>query len=207
MKKCATAPDAMAFVRQHGIVLVSAKGPAPRLTEAIVGEAIAGSWWAHEKSRHIYATLQAIIESKQVLVCRLVDGKVTLVHRRLWPALVRLADRFAPEQLAQVHDEHTPTGRHVSREVPYPAWVPPHIMARGKATKESRHWPRSARGCRRRERRPGARAKVEALQRQVREIHLQAHLEEAEVISEAQAMQYWHLRGYAGGSMEHRQRH
>jgi len=136
MKKCATAPDAMAFVRQHGIVLVSAKGPAPRLTEAIVGEAIAGSWWAHEKSRHIYATLQAIIESKQVLVCRLVDGKVTLVHRRLWPALVRLADRFAPEQLAQVHDEHTPTGRHVSREVPYPAWVPPHIMARGKATKE-----------------------------------------------------------------------
>lgn len=136
MNKCATAEDAMAFVRQHGIVLVSAKGSAPRLTEAIAGEPIAGSWWAHRQSRHIYAILQAVIESKQVLVCRLVDGKVTLVHRRLWPALVRLADRFAPEQLAQVHDEHTPSGRHANRELPYPAWVPPHIMSRGKATKE-----------------------------------------------------------------------
>ena len=48
---------------------------------------------------------------------------------------------------------------------------------------------------------------IATLQRQVREIHLQAHLEEAEVLSEAQAMQYWHLRGYAGGSMEHGHRH
>jgi hypothetical protein len=32
------ADAAMAFVRRHGIVLVSAKGSAPRLTEAIAGE-------------------------------------------------------------------------------------------------------------------------------------------------------------------------
>ena len=32
--------------REHGIVLVSAKGPAPRLTEAIIGKPIKGSWWA-----------------------------------------------------------------------------------------------------------------------------------------------------------------
>lgn len=48
---------------------------------------------------------------------------------------------------------------------------------------------------------------IASLQRQVREIHLQAHLEEAEVLNETQAMQYWHLRGYAGGSMEHSHRH
>ena len=48
---------------------------------------------------------------------------------------------------------------------------------------------------------------IASLQRQVREIHLQAHLEEAEVLNEAQALQYWHLRGYAGGSMEHSHRH
>jgi len=34
-----------------------------------------------------------------VLVCKLVDGKITYVHRRLWPALVRLAARFRKEQL------------------------------------------------------------------------------------------------------------
>ena len=35
----------MAFVLRHGVVLVSAKGPAPRLTEAIAREAIRGSCW------------------------------------------------------------------------------------------------------------------------------------------------------------------
>jgi hypothetical protein len=33
-----TAVEALAFVEAHGVVLVSAKGPVPRLTEAIAGE-------------------------------------------------------------------------------------------------------------------------------------------------------------------------
>src|ERR1700674_3443868 len=37
--------EALAFVRDHGVVLVSGKGPAPRLTEFISGEPIKGSWW------------------------------------------------------------------------------------------------------------------------------------------------------------------
>jgi hypothetical protein len=52
-------------------------------------------------------------------VCRLIGGKITLVHRRLWPSLVRLAERFPREELAQVRDEHTPSGRHVSALVPF----------------------------------------------------------------------------------------
>src|SRR2546430_5619779 len=111
MSTCATAEEALAFVREHGVVLASAKGPAPRLTEAIVGEPIKGSWWAHAQSHHIYSILQAVATSEQVLVCRVINGNVTLVHRRLWPALVRLANRFAPERLAQVHEQHTPSGR------------------------------------------------------------------------------------------------
>jgi hypothetical protein len=118
------AADATAFVRKHGVVLASAKGAVPRLTEAIVDEAIKGSWWAHPKSHQIFAILQAVAESGDILVCRLVDGKVTFVHRRLWPALVRVAERFSPNQLAQVRDEHTPSGKHVSRAVPFPKWVP-----------------------------------------------------------------------------------
>ena len=33
-----TADDAMSFVREHGIVLASGKGPVPRLAEVIAGE-------------------------------------------------------------------------------------------------------------------------------------------------------------------------
>ena len=123
-----TAVEALAFVEECGVVLVSAKGPVPRLTEAIVGAPIKGSWWGHPKSHQIFAILEAVTESQDVLVCRLVKGKITLVHRRLWPALVRLAARFPPDQIAKVRQEHTASGRHVNKEVPFPRWVPAEVM-------------------------------------------------------------------------------
>lgn len=126
--RLATVADALAFVQESGVVLASAKGPVPRLTEAIVGEPIKGSWWGHPQSRLIYSILAGINDSEQVVVCRLIDGKLTLVHRRLWPSLVRLAACFTPQQLAQVREEHTPSGHHISRAIPFPRWVPPDIL-------------------------------------------------------------------------------
>jgi hypothetical protein len=38
---------------------------------------------------------------------------------------------------------------------------------------------------------------IASLQSEIRETHLRAHLEQAEILSGAQAMKYWHLRGYA----------
>jgi hypothetical protein len=131
-----TADGAVAFVRQHGVVLASAKGAVPRLTEVIVDEPIKGSWWAHPKSHQIFSILQAVTNSKDILVCRLVDGKVTLVHRRLWPALVRVAARFSPTRIAQVREEHTPSGHHVSGEVPFPKWVPAEVIEQAKDISE-----------------------------------------------------------------------
>lgn len=115
---------ALEFVREEGIVLASAKGSAPRLIEAILGEPISGNWWAHPKSSFIYNVLAAVSESEDILVCRLLGGRITLIHRRLWPALVRTAGHFDVAQLAQVREEHTPSGRHVTREVAFPLWVP-----------------------------------------------------------------------------------
>jgi hypothetical protein len=137
MSTCATSEEALAFVREHGVVLVSAKGSVPRLTEAIAGEPIQGSWWAHPQSHHIFAVLTAVVESEQVLACRLINGKVTLVHRRLWPSLVRLAARFAPAQLAKLREEHTASGRHVTHEMPFPEWVPAEVLEQARATDEN----------------------------------------------------------------------
>lgn len=134
---CMTAAQALAFVRQHGVVLVSAKGPAPRLTEAIAGEPIAGSWWSHPQGRQIYAVLNGVTESREVLACRLIGGKLTLVHRRLWPSLVRVAGRFQPAQLAQVQERHTASGRHEKTELPFPQWVPPDVLAQGRSSDEA----------------------------------------------------------------------
>jgi hypothetical protein len=62
-------------------------------------------------------------------VCRLLRGKVTFVHRRLWPALVRAASRFPSDHLSQVREVHTSSGRHVVKEVPFPDWVPSSVRA------------------------------------------------------------------------------
>ena len=128
--------DALAFVEEHGIILVSAKGLVPRLTEYIVGEAIKGSWWAHPQSHAIFAVLNAVADSGQVLICRLVDGKLTMIHRGLWPALVRAAGHFAPVQIAQVLQEHTAAGKHKNRIIPFPHWVPADILAKAQKLAE-----------------------------------------------------------------------
>jgi hypothetical protein len=119
-----TAAEAIEFVATHGIVLASANGPVTNLVAAVTGEPIKGSWWAHPKGKQIFAVLQAVAASDQVLVCRLINGKVTFVHRRLWPALIRVAARFSAAQLALVQEQHTASGKHVTTEVPFPEWVP-----------------------------------------------------------------------------------
>jgi hypothetical protein len=95
----------------------------PSLAEAIAGAPIQGSWWGHARSHEIFALTRAVRDSPDVLVCRLVGGKITYVHRRLWPALVRAAERFPRKSLAKIHERHTASGKHVSDEVAYPEWV------------------------------------------------------------------------------------
>ena len=110
------------------MVLQAARGLVPSLAEAIAGGPIRGSWWGHPKGRIIFHASQAVCESPEILVCKLIDGKVTYVHRRVWPALVKLASRFRKEQLAKVWDEHTQSGAHVSKQIGFPQWVPRDVM-------------------------------------------------------------------------------
>jgi hypothetical protein len=127
--------ETMSFVKQQGVVLVSARGPVPRLTEVIAGEPIAGSWWAHSKSHEIFRVLQILSNSPDILVCRLVCGHVTWVHRRLWPALVKMADHFGADRLAQIREEHTTSGKHVNHTVAFPEWVPREVFAQAQKLK------------------------------------------------------------------------
>jgi hypothetical protein len=115
-----------AVIAKHGIVLASAKGPVPSLAEMIAGEPIVGSWWSHPKGNEIFDILSAIDEDVDVRCFKLVDGKVTFVHRRVWPALVRLARDgvLPPARVESVHQEHTETGEHRNFNVAFPEWVP-----------------------------------------------------------------------------------
>ena len=125
--------EALAFVERHGIVFQAARGPLPNLAEAIVGGPIRGSWWGHPKGKEIFRAVRAICESPDILVCKLVEGKITYVPRRLWPALIKLASRFRKEQLAKVWDEHTRSGAHQSKRKHFPSWVPSQVMKEAEA--------------------------------------------------------------------------
>jgi hypothetical protein len=120
--------EGLAFVKRHGVVLQAARGPVPSLAAAIVGGRIRGSWWGHPKGHEIFRLLESISESDDVLVCKLVEGKVTYVHRRLWPALVKLSSRFEKGRLAKMWNEHTRTGAHRSRAIAFPEWVPGEVL-------------------------------------------------------------------------------
>ena len=131
-----TPKQGISFVRRHGVVLESAQGPVPSLAEAIAGEPITGSWWGHPRSAEIFEVTRAVRESDAILVCRLVDSKITFVHRRLWPALVAAANRIPTKRLVLVEEHHTSSGRHETREVPFPSWVPAQVAKSAAALSE-----------------------------------------------------------------------
>jgi hypothetical protein len=131
-----TPEQAVAFVQLHGVVLESAAGPVPSLVQAIVGGNIKGNWWAHSRGKDIFQVTRAVRESDQILVCRLIAGKVTLVHQRIWPALIRCAEHFRPDQIAQIIEEHTASGKHISKSISFPEWVPPQIAIQASSLTE-----------------------------------------------------------------------
>ena len=120
---------ALAFIEQHGVVLESARGPVPSLAAAIVGARIHGSWWSHKKSRKIYQLTRHARASPDVLVCRLIDSKITFVHKRLWPALLRLTYEIDPSRTNAIQEAHSNNGRHKVKETSIHCWVPKELKA------------------------------------------------------------------------------
>ncbi len=116
------------------------------MTVRIAGGPIRGSWWGHPMGREIYAFLQKIDKSKAVLTCPLAGGRVTYVHRRLWPAFVRLSGQFPEHALDKIQQVHLPTGRHERRDIPFPEWVPESVLTSARrlskrnATAEIQNW-------------------------------------------------------------------
>jgi len=122
------AKQALEWVKECGIAMESAEADIPSLAQVITGEPLRGSWWVHPKGNDIFRLSRSIRSSADVLVCRLVGGKITYIHRRLWPPLVRLAPWFSRQRLAAVKEVHTPAGKHKLVVTPFPKWVPQEIL-------------------------------------------------------------------------------
>ena len=78
------------MLETYGLLLQQDK-KLPSVVGIIAGETLTTSWWSHPKAQAIFACLERLSESEDVLVSRLVAGKVTYVHRKLWPAFLAVA--------------------------------------------------------------------------------------------------------------------
>jgi hypothetical protein len=80
------------LVREHGLMTLAPAGDFPSLAQALAGESIPSKWWSHPRANEIYNAFIATASDPEVLVTKLIDGKVTLIDRKLWPYLLRLAE-------------------------------------------------------------------------------------------------------------------
>ncbi len=75
---------------KNGILLQS-DAVLPSVASLIAGEPVRGSWWSHPRAQLIFVTLNKLEDHKDVLFTKLISGKVTLVHRRLWSGFLAIA--------------------------------------------------------------------------------------------------------------------
>lgn len=68
----------------------------PSVSNLVAGRPIRGSWWGDPAGRQIYLVLNALGEG--VAWPKLIGGKVTLVHGRLWDALATVGEQDADWQ-------------------------------------------------------------------------------------------------------------
>ncbi|MGH9761698.1 MAG: AlkZ-related protein, partial [Blastocatellia bacterium] len=79
----------MKTLEDHGLLLAS-DARLPSVAGIVAGEPIKGSWWAHPKCHEIFRINVRLEETGKVIVCKLISGKQTFVHRRLWPAIAAI---------------------------------------------------------------------------------------------------------------------
>jgi len=70
------------------------------LTALVAGVPIRGSWWGHPAGKRIFQVANALEDQGDILFVPLLSAKVTLVHRRLWPALLGVGMSRAPWQMS-----------------------------------------------------------------------------------------------------------
>ena len=85
---------------QHYGLLLQQDKKLPSVAGLIAGEALSTSWWSHPKAQAIFAALERLSDRDDVLVSRLIAGKVTYVYKTLWPAFLAVAMSATVEGLS-----------------------------------------------------------------------------------------------------------
>jgi len=80
-------------------LLLESDAKLPSVAGLMSGEPVHGSWWGHARAQQIFTVLQQLADHNDVLIAKLVSGKVTFVHRKLWPEVVSIGQAREPWQV------------------------------------------------------------------------------------------------------------
>ena len=92
---------ALAAICEHGVLLETDRA-FPSLVALVADGPVKGTWWAHPLANEIYMLGQRLMDHRDVLFIRLVTGKMTYIHRRLWSSFYAIATARQPWQLADL---------------------------------------------------------------------------------------------------------
>ena len=81
-----------------GFLLVSGS-EIPDVRELITDKRSKGSWWADSAAHEIFAVNELLEDHLDVIITKLISGKVTFVHRKLWRELFAVASAREDWQL------------------------------------------------------------------------------------------------------------
>ena len=76
----------------------------PSVCSITSGEPMKGSWWSHPVAQTIFQVNERLDDHPDVLIAKLLAGKVTLIHRQFWPALLAVATSKEPWQMRNLPD-------------------------------------------------------------------------------------------------------
>jgi hypothetical protein len=79
----------------YGLLLLQDK-KLPSAVGIITGEVVPGSWWSHPRANEIFREVGKL---EDVVIAKLIAGKVTFIHRRLVPALAAVGAAREPWQV------------------------------------------------------------------------------------------------------------
>jgi hypothetical protein len=105
----------LASLTEHGLLLQT-DANLPSVCALVTGAPVRGSWWAHPRSHDIFRANCDLAEHPDVLVIKLISGKVTYLHRPLWPAVIAVGRKREPWQTDSLSSEASKLLTNVGRE-------------------------------------------------------------------------------------------
>jgi hypothetical protein len=104
--------DVLDYIGRLGMLLETDR-LFPSLTGIMVREPIKGSWWSHPMANEIYLLSRRLSDHSDLIFLKLLSGKTTFVHRRLWPELIAICTAQEPWQL----DALPPSAKSILKKV------------------------------------------------------------------------------------------